>query len=115
MGNRPAHFEQILSVFDWANFLRPSLCNPPPVGIQHSVVGEETLVPHTFWIHRRASDGVVVFHYKELAADAVWLPPLVRNACPLVTDPAGIEFLTPDCPIPDPLMTTPVEIDLKVA
>lgn len=115
MGNRPAHFEHILSVFDWSNFLRPSLCNPPPVGIQHSVVGEETLVPHTFWIHRRASDGVVVLHYKELAADAVWLPPLVPNACPLVTDPAGIEFLTPDCPIPDPLMTTPVEMDLKVA
>ena len=73
-------------------FLRPSLRTPLPTGIQHSDVGTETLVPHTFWIHKRASDGVVVLHYKEFAADAVWMPPLVKNASPLVMDPAGIEF-----------------------
>ena len=116
MGDRPASFSNIWSVFDWIGFLKPSLRKPTPVGIQHAHLktstGAETLVPHTFWIHKRSSDGVVVLHYKELSADAVWLPPLVPNASPLVTDPNGIEFLNPDVPPPDPLVCTPCEMEL---
>ena len=111
MGDRPAHFENMWSVFDWINFLKPSLRTPTPVGIQHAKVGNETLVPHTFWIHKRSRDGCVVLHYKELSADAVWLPPLVPNASPLLTDPDGIEFLNPDVPPPDPLVCTPCELE----
>ena len=113
MQARPATFERILSVFAWDSFLRPSLRTSLPVGIQHSKIGDETLVPHTFWIHKRP-DGQVVFHYKELAADPVWLPPLVPNATPLVTDPQGIEFLDPSCPLPDPLVTPPTEMEFVV-
>ena len=82
------------------------------MGIQHATVGEDILVPHSFWIHKRARDGCVVLHYKELSADNVWLPPLVRNSSPLVTDPEGIEFLNPNCPPVDPMVCTPCEMKL---
>ena len=117
MKDRPARFEQILSVFDWINFLKPSLRTGTelPVGIQHAKVGDETLVPHTFWIHKRSRDGCVVLHYKERSADSVWLPPLAKDASgALVTDPEGIEFLNPDRPLLDPLVTTPHEMEFVV-
>jgi hypothetical protein len=114
MKERPACFEHISSVFDWIGFLKPSLRTPVPVGIQHSKLGEETLVPHTFWIHKRSRDGCVVMHYKERSADSVWLPPLQAHASPLVTDPEGIEFLDPGCPPRDPLACTPCEMEFVV-
>ena len=57
-----------------------------------------------------ASDGVVVLHYKELAAQPVWLPPIDPLAEVLVTDPKGIQIFhsTP----PDPLSSPPAEIEL---
>jgi hypothetical protein len=73
-----------------------------------------TLVPHIFWIHKRSCDGCVVLHYKELSADPVWLPPLVPNASPLVTDPNGIEFLNPNVAPPDPFLCTPCETEFEV-
>ena len=114
MKERPACFEHISSVFDWINFLKPSLRTPVPVGIQHSKLGEETLVPHTFWFHKRSRDGCVVMHFKERSADSVWLPPLQAHASPLVTDPEGIEFLDPGCPPRDPLACTPCEMEFVV-
>jgi hypothetical protein len=119
MGDRPAHFENMWCVFDWIKFLKPSLRTPPPVGIQHANLrtvdgAVVTLVPHTFWIHKRSCDGVVVLHYKELSADPVWLPPLVPNASPLVTDPNGIEFLNPNVAPPDPFLCKPCEMEFEV-
>lgn len=119
MGDRPAHFENMWCVFDWIKFLKPSLRTPPPVGIQHANLrtvdgAVVTLVPHTFWIHKRSCDGIVVLHYKELSADPVWLPPLVPNASPLVTDPNGIEFLNPNVAPPDPFLCKPCEMEFEV-
>ena len=118
MGDRPAHFENIWCTFDWIKFLKPSLRTPAPVGIQHANLrtadGVVTLVPHIFWIHKRSCDGCVVLHYKELSADPVWLPPLVPNASPLVTDPNGIEFLNPNVAPPDPILCTPCEMEFEV-
>ena len=115
MGTRHAVIQQIVTVFDWNKFLKPSLHTGSrlPVGIQHSHIGDETFVPHSFWIHKRASDGQVVLHYKEFAADPVWLPPVTANADPLVTDPQGIEFVDPSSPLPDPLVRPPNECELR--
>ena len=72
-----ATFSNVLSVLDWDTYLKPSLRKKVPEGIQHANFEEanQTKVPHTFWIHKRASDKRVVLHYKELAADPIWLPP----------------------------------------
>ena len=70
------------------------------------------LAPHTFWIHKR-TDGTVVFHYKQFAADDVWYPPIDVNAKPPVTDPEGIVMF--DTPPPDPMITPPTEVELKAA
>ena len=55
-----------------------------------------------------------MLHYKELSADPVWLPPLVPNASPLVTDPNGIEFLNPNVAPPDPFLCKPCEMEFEV-
>jgi hypothetical protein len=108
MKKRPVVFQQVESVLDWDSYLRPSLVSPVPVGIQRAAFDDDTLVPHTFWIHKR-EDGTVVLHYKEFAADEVWLPSRVAGADPLVTDPAGIEIFNPACPPPDPATKTPTQ------
>jgi hypothetical protein len=64
-------------------------------------------VPHTFWLHKRESDGTVVMHYKQFSADEVWLPPQVIGATPLITDPQGIEIFKPSHPPPDPALVPP--------
>jgi hypothetical protein len=109
MEKRLACFENVLSVFDWNAFLRPSLIDPVPVGIQHAHFGEETLVPHTFWIHRRQRDGKVVIHYKEFSADEVWLPSK-KGSEPMVSDPDGMEIFKSTTPPPDPAHVTPSEV-----
>ena len=99
-------------------FLRPHLVNPVPSGIQHAhITGlqgsdeTETLVPQTFWIHKRACDGKVILHYKHLSADEVWYPPISMHAKVLETDPNGIELFS--TPPPDPMVTPPDEVQLK--
>lgn len=94
MREAPVDISTVTSVADWSSHLRPFLMSPIPSGLQHATVEEEVLVPHTFWIHRRQSDGVVVFHYKELSTDKIWLPPLDRNAEVWETDPDGIELFS---------------------
>ena len=115
MSGRHLKLEPVYSVFDWISYLRPSLVHPIPSGIQHSHLGEEVLSPHTFWIHRRQSDGRVVMHYKEFAADEVWLPPMDPNADALVTNPEGMEIFKRDCPPPDPAQQVPSVAALNVA
>ena len=109
MSGRPAVIETIDMVLGWDELLRPSLVHPAPVGIQHANLKEETLVPHTFWIHRRP-DGEVVFHYKELSADKVWLPPQDPNSNVWVTDPDGIQLFG-QAP-PDPMVSPPKAVEL---
>ena len=94
MREAPVDISTVTSVADWSSHLRPFLMSPIPSGLQHATVEEEVLVPHTFWIHRRQSDGVVVFHYKELSTDKILLPPLDRNAEVWETDPDGIELFS---------------------
>ena len=66
----------------------------------------EVRSPHTFWIHKRG-DGEVVFHYKELCADPVWLPhkQRINNTDALVMNPEGI-VLFAEAP-PDPTISAP--------
>jgi hypothetical protein len=109
MEKRLARFEHVFSVFDWNSFLRPSLISPVPVGIQHANFEHETLVPHTFWIHRRARDGKVVVHYKEFSADEIWLPS-VKGSDPKVSDQDGFEIFKSSTPPPDPAHVTPSEV-----
>ena len=106
-----ATFSNVLSVLDWDTYLKPSLRKKVPEGIQHANFEEanQTKVPHTFWIHKRASDKRVVLHYKELAADPIWLPPLATGGGPLVTDPDGIELFEPGFEPKDPAQVAPQE------
>ena len=57
------------------------------------------------------ADGQVVLHYKELAAQPVWLPPVDPKADVLVTDPEGIVLF--NSPPPDPLTSPPKEVALR--
>ena len=100
---------------DWIRFLRPHLVSPLPTGMQHATMPWDmngdgsnsasatvTKSPHTFKISKRA-DGKVVLHYKELSADAIWLPGLPTDA-PTYTNPEGILlFSAIDGPPCDPL------------
>mgnify|MGYP000855883085 FL=1 len=106
-----ATFSNVLSVLDWDTYLKPSLRKKVPEGIQHANFEEanQTKVPHTCWIHKRASDKRVVLHYKELAADPIWLPPLATGGGPLVTDPDGIELFEPGFEPKDPAQVAPQE------
>ena len=112
---RPAIIERIECLLDWDTHLFPHLVKPAPTGIQHATLGTkedgdvEVEVPHLFWIHRR-SDGVVVLHYKELAAHPVFLPK-VRGSDPPVTDPEGIVLF--GSPPPDPMVSPPTECELR--
>lgn len=105
----------------WSEQLTP-LRNPSITGIQHrclQCLGEEEVTddadaddvraPHTFRITKR-KDGQVVLHYKELAAQSVWLPPIDPKATPLVTDPEGMVMF--DTPPPDPMQSPPTEVPL---
>ena len=112
---RPATIERIECLLSWDTYLFPHLVKPPPAGIQHATLStkedpeKEVAVPHLFWIHRR-SDGVVVLHYKELAAHPIFLPK-VRSSDPPLTDPEGIVlFRTPP---PDPMVAPPAECELR--
>lgn len=124
---QPAHISSIQAVLEWDKFLLPHLVKPTPTGIQHAhlptgqaveVQGEnsegaiDTREPHTFWIHKRESDGTVVLHYKERRVHPVWLPARDRNdeADALVTDPEGIVLF--GTPPPDPMVTPPTEAPL---
>ena len=51
-------------------------------------------------------------HYKELAAQPVWLPPKDADARPLVTLEDGIEIFKANTPPPDPLQEPPAEVEL---
>jgi hypothetical protein len=113
------HLAQMLSVLDWSYSLSPSLIAGIG-GIRHRILeledgtdGRRTV--HTFRIQRRSSDGIVVFHYKERCAHAVWLPPIDPDAKPLRTDPNGIEIFKRDWPPLDPMTTTPREVELHCA
>lgn len=114
-----ADISSIEAVLQYDTWLRPSLVQPLPVGLQHAGLptgsvgsagsaGQEAEVrsPHTFWIHKRA-DGVVVLHYKELCADPVWLQHKQRSNSTdaLVMDPEGI-VLFREAP-PDPMTSAP--------
>ena len=107
--------EEMQHVRDWIRFLRPHLVSPLPTGMQHATMPWDmngdgsnsasatvTKSPHTFKISKRA-DGKVVLHYKELSADAIWLPGLPTDA-PTYTNPEGILlFSAIDGPPRDPL------------
>ena len=56
------------------------------------------------------ADGQVVLHYKELAVQPVWLPPVDPHADKLVTDPDGIVLFS--SPPPYPMQSPPAEIPL---
>ena len=131
------------SVLNWTKFLSPHLIKPAPLGIQHAnfevdggIIDSDAqpapdsqseqsststatkkkvkvMAPHTFWIHKRASDGEVVMHYKRLAASDVWYPPMDAHADDPVTDPRGIELF--GTPPPDPMSQPPEEVALFTA
>lgn len=113
--DRPHVYETMHSVVDWTTHLKPCL-RKGIVGIQHATVetpdGKEELVPHTFWIHRGPS-GDVAIHYKEKSADPIWLPSLDPDATAKVTNPEGIKLFKADRPPPDPMTTSPVELELR--
>ena len=117
------------SVLNWTKFLSPYLIKPAPLGIQHANFeidaapidpaqpqgkkNIKTMSPHTFWIHKRATDAEVIMHYKRLAASTVWYPPIDAHTADPVTDPRGIElFRTPP---PDPMIAPPDEVSLFTA
>ena len=105
-------------VLDWDAHLKPHK-HPDTTGIGHVDIEAEpdegARSPHQFWIHRRESDGAVVFHYKELSAHTVWLPSIDPDAKPLVTNPEGIELF--DSKPIDPVDATsmPAEVELRTA
>ena len=68
-----------------------------------------THVPHTFKISRRPRDGTVVLHYKQYAADDVWLP-ADDDKGTLTTMPEGIEIFKVNVAPPDPMVVTPSEV-----
>ena len=118
-----AEVSSIEAVLQYDTWLRPSLVHPLPIGLQHAVlpsssVGstvqeDEVRSAHTFWIHKR-TDGVVVFHYKELCADPVWLPhkQRINDTDALVMDPEGI-VLFREAP-PDPMISAPSVAEFAV-
>ena len=96
---RNAIIEEMHSVLDWSELLRPCLVDPLPTGLQHATVPSESRnssgdcstevkSPHSFWIHKNAS-GEVIMHYKEYSVDKVWLPGL-PPAKPTSSNPAGM-------------------------
>ena len=103
MGNRAyGLIEPIDSVFDWIKWFEPYLLDTGDraVGIHEAYVDDEIHKPHHFWIHKKPS-GDVVFHYKELATDPVWLPSTNPDEVK-VSDPNGIPIFKR--PPPDPMM-----------